>query len=303
VLLLVYYRPGPDAHESLRIINSEIQFGWLVRSVHVWSANLLIASVGIHMFSVFFLKAYRAPRELLWLTGLALLGLCMVFGFSGYLLPMDTLSFFATRVGLAMPDLVPGVGRLVSDIVRGGIDVCDATVQRMFVMHAMLLPAIFMPILGIHLWLIQKHGMSLPPSEEAKPESERRSVPFFPNFALRDAAAWLCVLNLLVLLAALFPWQLGPPADPLGSAPLGIHPEWYFMSQFALLKLLGMVLHGSAGEMVCGGLMTAAMLLWGLIPFIDTRAAGGRRARQVTYLGVLALAVVLALTVLGYRLA
>lgn len=302
MLLLVYYRPGPDAYDTVRKLTNEVPFGWLVRSVHAWSANAMIFAAMVHMFSVFFMKAYRKPREIGWLSGLGLLGLCLVFGFSGYLLPMDQLSFFATRVGLAMPEMVPGVSHLMNALVRGGLDVCDATVQRMFILHGMLLPLIFMPVLGLHLWLVQKHGISSPASEEAKPAEQRRSVPFFPNFALRDLAVWLIVFNLLSLLAALFPWKLGLQADPLGAAPAGIHPEWYFMSQFALLKLVGHVVPGTLGEMVGAGCVTLGGLLWGLVPFYDTRTAGGARAKQVTYFGIAALLLVLGLTVIGYWL-
>jgi hypothetical protein len=101
VLLLVYYRPGAEAFESVRQITFVMNFGWLIRSAHSWAANLMMFSVLVHMFSVYFMKAYRKPREFGWLSGMALLGLASVFGFSGYLLPMDELSYFATKVGHA----------------------------------------------------------------------------------------------------------------------------------------------------------------------------------------------------------
>ncbi|MGB9602653.1 MAG: cytochrome b N-terminal domain-containing protein, partial [Limisphaerales bacterium] len=88
-LLLIYYRPGAEAYESVRQITYEIQFGWLIRSIHSWAANLMLLAVFVHMFSVYFMKAYRRPREIGWLSGLVLLSLSMIFGFSGYLLPMD----------------------------------------------------------------------------------------------------------------------------------------------------------------------------------------------------------------------
>ena len=98
ILLLMYYRPGADsAYESVRFIISNVEFGWLIRSLHSWSANLMVFAVFIHMFSVYFTSAYRRPRELTWLSGIALLGLTLSFGFSGYLLPWNELSFFATR--------------------------------------------------------------------------------------------------------------------------------------------------------------------------------------------------------------
>lgn len=303
VLLLCYYRPGPEAYDSVRRIANEVSFGWLIRSLHSWSANLMVGAVLVHMFSVFFMKAYRAPREFGWWTGLALLGVCMVFGFSGYLLPMDELAFFATRVGLAIPEIVPGMKPVIDALVRGGNDVNEITVQRFFTLHAVVLPAVFLALVGVHLWLVQRHGNAVPPSEEARPADERRSVPFFPNFAARDLAVWLVTFNLLVLLAALMPWGLGPAADPLASAPAGIHPEWYFMSQFSLLKILGNWFPGVGGELLGVGIVNLGMVLWALVPLFDPRAASGRRARTVTYLGLVALLSVLFLTVIGYFLA
>ena len=300
VLLMVYYRSGPDAFDSVRQITYEVHFGWLIRSLHAWSANLMIGAVFVHMFSVFFMKAYRNPREFGWWTGLGLLGLCMVFGFSGYLLPMDELAFFATRVGLAIPDAMPGMHEIMSALLRGGVDVSSATLQRFFALHVVVLPALFAPLLGLHLWLVQKHGNAVPPSEEAKPETERKSILFFPNFAMRDMAAWLIALNFLALLAALFPWNLDAPADLLKPAPLGIHPEWYFMSQFEALKILGRIIPGTLGEFAGIGLFTLVIGLWALVPLFDTRTAAGRRARITTWFGVMLLIALIVLTIVGY---
>jgi len=100
ILLLLYYRVGEDSsYESVQFIVSKVKFGWLIRSIHSWSANLMILAVFIHMFSVYFTKAYRKPRELTWVTGFLLLVLALTFGFSGYLLPWNELAFFATKVG------------------------------------------------------------------------------------------------------------------------------------------------------------------------------------------------------------
>src|SRR5512146_1547449 len=100
ILLLLYYRPSSnEAFESVQYIMTQVQFGWLIRSIHSWSANLMIFTAFAHMFSVLFLKAYRKPRELTWISGVILLVLAMGFGFSGYLLPWNTLAFFATKVG------------------------------------------------------------------------------------------------------------------------------------------------------------------------------------------------------------
>jgi cytochrome b6 len=300
VLLLVYYRPGAESHDSVRQITYDIRFGWLIRSAHSWAANLMVLAIFIHMFSVYFMKAYRKPREFGWWSGLALLGLTMVFGFSGYLLPMDDLAYFATKVGLEIPASVPVVGKVINDIVRGGPEVSSFTIQRFFALHVVILPLLFVPLLAFHLWLAQKHGNALPPSEEVKSVSERRSIPFFPDFFSRDLGMWLIALNVLAVLASLFPWQLGPQADSLAPAPAGIHPEWYFMSQFQILKLFGRWFPGVTGEALGIGLFTAGLFLWALIPLYDTSTALGRRARNATWLGVLALAGLIITTIWGY---
>lgn len=300
VLLLVYYRPGVEAYESVRRITYEVAFGWLIRSTHSWAANLMIFCVMVHMFSTFFMKAYQKPREINWWSGLVLLGISLSFGFTGYLLPMDELAYFATRVGLEIIELIPGLGPPIAALLRGGPDVCENTVQRFFAIHVVVLPFLFMPVLIFHLWLVQKHGNALPPSELERPEFERRSVPFFPNFMLRDLIMWLLAFNLLAVLAVLFPWQLGQQADPLQPAPAGIHPEWYFMSSFHVLKILGALFPGATGEIVGLVLFTAGMLLWALVPLYDNRGQFGRRARTATCLGLIVVILLITTTIWGY---
>lgn len=300
ILLLVYYRPGPEAYESVRQINFEIHFGWLIRSAHNWAANIFLVSVFVHMFSVFFMKAYRAPREFGWWSGMLLLMLGLLFGFSGYLLPMDDLAYFATKVGLEIPNSVPVIGPPIANLMRGGLDVGEQTVQRFFALHAVILPLLFLPLLGLHLWLVQKHGNASPPSEEEKPANERKAMPFFPNFLAKDLAMWLITLNVIAVFAALFPWQLGPPADSLAPAPQGIHPEWYFMSQFQTLKFLGRILPGFSGEAVGMTLFTLGLVLWFLIPAYDTKAKAGQRAKKATYFGIIVLAILVGTTMWGY---
>jgi len=300
IMLIVYYRPGPEAHDSVRQITYGIHFGWLIRSVHNWTATLFLLSVFIHMFSVYFMKAYRKPREFGWWSGMALLILGLLFGFSGYLLPMDELSFFATKVGLAIPENLPFVGHTIANLMRGGLEVTEITVQRFFAWHAVVLPLLYLPLLGFHLWLVQKHGNAIPPREEAVPEAQRKSIPFFPNFILKDLAMWLVTLNAIALVASLFPPDLGKAADPLTPAPAGIHPEWYFMSSFQTLKIVGRIIPGMLGEAFGITIFTLGMVLWCAIPFYDTSTPGGKRGKIATYFGIFCLAVLAITTIWGY---
>jgi len=305
ILLLLYYRPTPnDAFESVQYIMTQVRFGWLIRSVHSWSANLMIFTAFAHMFSVYFLKAYRKPRELTWLSGMLLLFIVLGFGFSGYLLPWNTLSFFATKVGTEMAGSIPGIGKWLLVFLRGGQEVTGATLTRFFGFHVAVLPGLATLLLLIHLLLVQRLGMSVPPSVEraiAEGRTPQRSMPFFPNFLLRDAIGWYAALGVLGGLAAIFPWELGTKADPFAAAPAGIRPEWYFLFAFQSLKYLPakiLLLEGEFAGVLGFGL---AALVWTLVPFLDRRAGSGAVSRFFTGLGVFVIGYIIVLSVLALR--
>jgi cytochrome b6 len=292
-LLLVYYQPTAP-HESVQAIVSQVDFGWLVRSVHSWSANLMVAAAFVHMFSVFFMRAYHHHRDLLWYTGIGMLMLAFGLGFTGYALPGDEVAYFATKIGLDVAAATPIVGAPIANLLRGGEEITTATYQRLFALHAAVLPVLFMPLLVLHLWLVQRHGSHVP--DDVDPATVK-SVPFFPKFFLNEMIVWLLCLNLLTILAAIFPWEHGQAADALRPAPVGIHPEWYYMAQFQLLKLMPATLLGVPGELLGMGLFSAAAGLWVLVPLFDR---GPHRARRVVYGGYAAVVGLIALTLWGY---
>ncbi len=299
ILLLLYYKSGEAlAFESIRFIMAKVEFGWLIRSIHSWAANLFILAAMIHMFSVFFEKAYRKPREMTWLTGMLMFFLALGFGFSGYLLPWNELAFFATKVGTDIAGIVPVVGKPIMTFLRGGDEVTGATLSRFFGFHVAVLPGIFTVLLGMHLLMVQRQGMSEPLGHRA--EEEQKTMPFFPNFMLRDLALWLLVLNLLAILAVFFPWELGKKADVLSSAPAGIHPEWYFLFMFQTLKYIPGKIWFLDGEVLGIGLFGLAGVLWTLIPFWDRKSARGEQNRFVNYLGLFAVLYILLFTILGW---
>lgn len=303
ILLLLYYRPSAtEAFESVQYISTQVRFGWLVRSIHSWSANLMIFTAFAHMFSVLFLRAYRKPRELTWVSGAVLLFLAFGFGFSGYLLPWNTLAFFATKVGTEVAGQVPVIGPWIMVFLRGGPDVTGATLTRFFGFHVAVLPGITTVLLGLHIALVQRFGISVPPDVETRWEvapQERREMKFFPNFALRELMAWYVVLGVLGALAALFPWGLGTKADPFAPAPAGIKPEWYFLFAFQTLKLIPAKVAHIDGEVLGVLAFGAAGLLWVLLPFVEPkRRAGGYRA--VLLFGVVAIVYIGSMTVYGY---
>lgn len=303
ILLLLYYKSGEElAFESIQFIMSKVQFGWLIRSIHSWAANLFILSAVIHMFSVYFGKAYRKPREITWLTGMLMLFLGMGFGFSGYLLPWNELAFFATKVGTDIAGVVPFIGKPIMVFLRGGEDVTGATLSRFFGFHVAVLPGIFTVLLGIHLVLVQRQGMSEPLHIAKTAGEELKTMPFFPNFLLRDLLLWLIVLNLLAILAVFFPWELGKKADAFASAPAGIQPEWYFMFMFQTLKLIPAKLWFIDGEVFGILLFGIAMLLWMIIPFWDKKSSRGEQNRVINYIGLFVVGYVILFTILGWVL-
>lgn len=306
ILLLLYYRPSADeAFESVQFIMTRVEFGWLVRSIHSWAANLLIGVLFVHMFSAYLMKAYRRPREITWMTGVVLFALALGFGFSGYLLPWNELAFFATRVGTRIAGSLPVVGDFLMRFLRGGDEVGGATLSRFYGLHVAVLPAATLLVLGLHLLLVQQHGMSVPPSVERRHGGKVPGLRFVPDYLLRDLIGWLVALAALALLAALFPWELGRKADPFQAVPPGIRPEWYFLFMFQALKLLPahfLGLEWLEGEVVGILAFGAAGAFWLLVPFLDRRTARGEPGRLFTAIGLAALAFIIAMTLLGFVL-
>ena len=301
ILLLFYYRPSAEgAYESIQFLMAEVEFGWLIRSIHSWGANLMIFMAFVHMISVMLLKAYRAPREITWMTGVGLLFVSMGLGFTGYLLPWNELAFFATRVGTEIPGVVPVVGPFIRELLRGGEDISGATLTRFYALHVSVLPALAFMLVALHVLLVQRHGMSVPPGIEAE-GGPRRSIKFFPHFLLRDLVGWLAALAILAAVAAFFPAHLGVKADPFASAPAGIQPEWYFMFMFQTLRYLPPEILGIEGELVGIAAFGVAGLVLLVVPFLDRpKSADARPGKLWSYLTYAALAYILLLTYLGY---
>lgn len=296
ILLLLYYRPSPEeAFASVQFIMTQVEFGWLVRSIHSWSANLMVLTAMIHMFSVFFLRAYRRPRELTWLSGMALLFLTLGFGFSGYLLPWNEVAFFATKVGTDIAGTVPLVGSFLVRFLRGGEEVTGATLTRFFGFHVAVLPGLTTLLLLFHLALVQKAGISSP-----KPDSQQRQMPFYPNFVMREMIAWYGALAVLGSLAALFPWGLGTEADAFAPAPPGIKPEWFFLAVFYNLKLIPSKIWIFDGEVLAVLAVAVGVVGWMLVPFWDKVPDGEKPRAWVTGIGVLLVVYLLVFSALGY---
>ena len=303
ILLLLYYRPSAsEAYESVQFIVTQVEFGWLILNIHSWSANLLILAAFAHLFSVFFLKAYRKPRELTWISGALLLFLMLGFGFSGYLLPWNELAFFATKVGTGIAGAVPLIGRPLLRFLRGGDDVTGATLSRFYALHVAILPAITTALVAVHLLFVQRQGMSVPikQARELRAGKPLKHMPFFPDYILRDVLVWYMALAVLAALAAFYPWELGRKADPFAAVPAGIRPEWYFLAMFHTLKLVPSHVLGFEGERLGVMAFGIAAALLVAVPFLDRRASRDESSPWFTAAGIAVVIYLVAFTIIGY---
>lgn len=283
ILLTFYYIASPDrALESVRTISTEVPFGWWFRGIHHWGASLMILTVGLHMVRVFFSSAYRRPRELNWIIGTVLLFTTLAFGFTGYALVYDQLSYWATTVGTNLIGSVPLIGSYLLAFTRGGLEVTANTLTRFFTLHIGILPTLMILLLGLHVLLVRLHGVA-----RLDPEDDR-TAPFFPGHVLLALLIGFYLALLLSALAVIFPPPLGDPANP-ALTPAEIKPEWYFFSVYRWLRLVPGVI-GLVGMFA----FVLALVFW---PFVDAFLARWFKKRDVTLvLGAIVAVVFIAAT-------
>ncbi|MBI4196763.1 MAG: cytochrome bc complex cytochrome b subunit [Deltaproteobacteria bacterium] len=289
ILLTFYYVPEPGhAYSSIQRITYDIHFGWVIRSVHKWAANLMIIAVILHVFRIFFTGAYRKPRELNWIIGCLILGCTLGFGFTGYSLIYEQLSYWGATVAANITQNVPLLGDFLARFMRGGDSVEENTLTRFFVFHTMLLPLGLTLLLVVHITLIRLLGVTEFQFEEDKGKPERH-FPFFPNHFLMEVIIGMCLTLLITFLVVFFPARLGPPADPF-LTPEHIKPEWYFYFTFRWLKLTSLQV-GVLGT----GAAYALLIFW---PFIESGLAKKFPNRDFSiWLGVIAVVTLIILTV------
>jgi len=230
-------------------------------------------------------------------SGVALFFLSLAFGFSGYLLPWNKLAFFATKVGTDIAGIIPVIGPHLLRFLRGGDEVTGATLTRFFGFHVAILPAVTTVILALHLILVQKHGMSVPPNID---EAKTRRMKFYPNFLLRDLVGWLAAVAVLASLAALFPWELGEKADPFAPAPAGIRPEWYFMFMFQTLKYIPAHVLWIDGEILGISFFSLLAVAALLVPFLSPDRRPRSRLQPLHVVATLIIIYIVVLSALGY---
>lgn len=278
ILLLIYYVPNTDmAFKSVSQIMNEVPFGWLIRMCHAIGSNMMVLALLLHMLSVLFMGSYKRPRELNWLTGFILFSMVQGVLLTGYLLPWSQLSFWATTVATNSAGAIPAVGPYLVKFLRGGALVGPPTLGRFFALHVAVIPAGIAALIGAHLFLLKRTGVSAPPFGQKETsslpqgdgyryEDHPGGIPFFPNYALEDLRS--IAIYLACFLAVLFfdPYLFFPrdafiPANPFAT-PAHIKPEWYFLANYQTLKIF-------PNELIGLSLQGAAMTFLALLPFID----------------------------------
>ncbi len=229
-LLWMSYSPSAQtAWESVYFIQYQVWGGWFLRGVHHYMAQAMIVLLVLHLMQVMIDGAYKAPRELNFWFGIALMGVTLALSLTGYLLPWDQKGFWATAVATNLVAEVPLVGPMLQKIVVGGVEYGHQTITRFFALHAGILPAALIGLVVGHIYLFRKHGIHV---KEPRP---KRDSYFWPDQILKDGVACLAVMLAVVILTLYFKGApLGPPADPSNEFPA--RPEWYFLFLFQLLK-------------------------------------------------------------------
>lgn len=282
IMLAFNYAATPgDAYDSVRYILTEVTAGRVMRGLHHWGASLIIVIVVLHMVQVFLWGAYKKPREATWMVGVILLLLTLAYGLTGYLLPWDNRAYWGTVVTTQIGATVPIAGPYVSRLLASTGDIGVVTFARFYGLHVLLLPPLTMLLIGLHVFLVRRHGVAPVPGDELKPKKK-----FFPEQVFKDTVAIFVAFAILFTLAIVVRVPLERMADPSDSSYIP-RPEWYFLFLFQTLK----VFEGPLEVVGTVILPTVAILALILTPFID-RSKMVRVRQRTLAMGIVALAAI-----------
>jgi quinol-cytochrome oxidoreductase complex cytochrome b subunit len=259
LLLMFRYDARVDyAYLSIQALETQIQFGSLIRAVHHWSANLLVITTALHLLRVFFTGSYKQGRSTNWIIGLVLFFLALISNFTGYLLPWDQLAYWAITVSTNLMSYIPVIGFEMRNFFLGGPQVGQNALSNFYALHVVFIPFLLIIILSYHFWKVRKNGGISQPIQK---ENQRvLYVPTLPNLVRVEYAAALVVIVVIVLWSMIKPAPLGPIANPFNS-PNPAKAAWYFLGlQELLLHMQPLAVLGLVA--VLGGVLV-------LTPFFD----------------------------------
>jgi quinol-cytochrome oxidoreductase complex cytochrome b subunit len=256
-LLAFNYAPTPgEAYNSVKYIMTELTGGSLIRGLHHWGASMMLIIVVLHMLQVFLYGAYKKPREATWMMGVVLLLITLAFGLTGYLLPWDNRAYWGTVVTTQIAGQAPIAGPYLTRLLGGSVG--NVTFSRFYALHTVLLPPLTMILIGIHIYLVRKHGVT-PAVDDTAPRRK-----FFPEQVFKDTVGVAIGFLILFMMAVFARVPLGRLADPTDTTFIP-RPEWYFLFLFQTLKFFKGSLE-AVGSVVLPGVALLALFL---IPFID----------------------------------
>lgn len=297
IILLFFYQPQEQkAFESVRHLVTQVPLGSLLRSIHYWAAQLMVSAVLLHLASVFFLKAYRQPRESTWVSGATLLLVTWGFAYSGTLLAWDKAAVFVTLRATEIFVSLPGVGEFLAGLAKAGVEISGRTLTRFFEIHVLIFPALIVFFLGIHLFLVQKKGVSVPP--EIKEEAP--AIPFYPAFLKSSLYLWVLALIVVLVLSLGFPKSLGEKAVTNLTVLENVKPEWYFFFWFETVKLLpDRLLIIESKTLVSSLLLVLAVGVF-LVHWLDRKNSLGKEKKFLRITGLILFSYFLITIVLGF---
>jgi ubiquinol-cytochrome c reductase cytochrome b/c1 subunit len=293
IVLAMHYTPNSDyAFDSVERIMRDVNYGWLIRYIHMNGASLFFVVVYIHIFRGLYYGSYKYPRELLWMLGVVILLLMMATAFMGYVLPWGQMSYWGATVITNLFSAIPVVGSKIVTLLWGGYTVGDPTLNRFFSLHY-LLPFVIVAVVGLHLIALHTHGSNNPLGIDHKGPGD--SIPFHPYYTIKDSFGLAVFLLIYAILVFYAPNLLGDPqnyipANPLQTPP-DIVPEWYFLPFYAILrsvpnKLLGVIM------------LFSSILILFVLPWLDTSPVRSAKFRPI-YKKIFWL-LVISVLVLGY---
>jgi quinol-cytochrome oxidoreductase complex cytochrome b subunit len=236
ILMMFSYEPSPErAWQSLAAFEQDVLFGRLIRSVHFWSANLLIPVTLLHLLRVYLTGGFHGRRRSNWLLGLGVLACVLLSGFTGYLLPWDQTAYWAITICTEMLGLVPGIGPGLQLAILGDSEIGSATIINFYALHVVLTPMLLFALLSWHFWQIRKAGgVVLPAGPFDNVREAYRTVPLIPNLVIKEVVVTLALIAFVLVLAIKFAAPLGEPANP-GISPNPAKAPWYFLGFQELL--------------------------------------------------------------------